>query len=154
MLNDVATWQPSDDEIVYDDIRAYKYRVKKTYQIAIPIFGFDIKTEYFSLNVKGALTINGGYAWDGASGPTVDHKKKTKRASCVHDVLYQMFRLGLLDYRVYRETADVIFYKLLLADGMNRFRAWYWFRGVRRGAEYAARPKDPNAEKFDYFKGE
>lgn len=139
-LTAADTWQPQSEPLQWDDIRSYKYRVKNTFQISIPIFGFDIQTEYVALNVKGLLTIKKGYAWDGASGPTKD-TKKSKRGSGVHDALYQFFRLGLLDYKAFRKTADVIFYKLLLADKMNRFRAWYWYIGVRRHAEFAARPK-------------
>ena len=134
-------WEPPPSiGFDWDDIRGYKYRTKKAYQIATPIIGRDIQTEYVDLNVKGLLTIKAGYAWDGASGPTKD-SKKSKRASCIHDALYQLMRMKRLDYRSDRKTADEIFYKLLLADGMNRFRAWYWRRGVRRYAEFAAKPK-------------
>lgn len=134
-------WEPGPgDGFAWNDIRGYKYRTKSQYQIQIPILGQDIQTEYIDLNAKGTLTIKAGYAWDGASGPTKD-TKKSKRGSCIHDALYQLMRMMRLNYKTHREIADEVFYKILLADGMNRFRAWYWRRGVRRYAEFAARPE-------------
>jgi len=129
-----------DKSFQWESIKSYKYRTTGQYQISIPIYGFNIQTEYVDLNAKGTLTVKKGYAWDGASGPTFD-SKGSKRASCVHDAGYQLMRLGRLDYKIHRNIFDELFYKLLIADGMNRFRAAYWRFAVKRYAEYAARPK-------------
>ena len=40
------------------------------------------------------LLIKDGYAWDGASGPTID-TKNTQTASLVHDGLWQLIAAGL-----------------------------------------------------------
>ena len=39
------------------------------------------------------ILVEDGYAWDGASGPTVDTRGSFE-AALVHDVLYQCMRLG------------------------------------------------------------
>ena len=132
-------WEAPEGDIYWDDIRAYKYRTTKQYQLQIPIVGQDIQTDYIALNVKGLLTIKKGYAWNGASGPTKD-SKKSKRASGVHDALYQLMELKLLNYQTHRIIADWVFYRILLADKMFKPRAWIWWRAVRRYAEFAARP--------------
>jgi len=41
-----------------------------------------------------------------------------------------------------REIADDFLYDVLVADGMNKLRAWFWWRGVRRAAGFAADPKN------------
>lgn len=134
------SWQAPPGQLLWEDIQSYKYRTMAQFQIQIPITGKNIQTEYIDLNTKGTLTIKKYYAWDGASGPTKD-SKKTKRASCVHDALYQLMRLEKLDYNAHREIADWIFYRLLIADGMFKPRAWVWWRAVRRVAGFAAKPE-------------
>ncbi len=77
----------------------YKYQLAKAYSIGINIKpGKDIKTKFIKLDRTGKLTIVGGYAWDGPSGPVVD-TKENMRASLVHDALYQLMRNGKLTAR-------------------------------------------------------
>jgi hypothetical protein len=78
---------------------------------------------------KQDLMIFWGYAWDGCSGP-VPTTKRSARASCVHDVLYQCMREGLLG-QCERAIADKIFYRLLVEDGMSRAIAWGYYMAVR-----------------------
>lgn len=75
------------------------------------------------------LIIYHGYAWDGCSGPVLT-TKRSARGSCVHDVLYQSMREGLLGQE-YRAVADKIFYRLLVEDGMPWAIAWGYYMAVR-----------------------
>lgn len=90
---------------------------------------------------KDRLVICAGYAWDGASGPTVD-TPSSMRASLVHDALYQCMRNGHLK-RSDRIPADRIFYKILKEDGMWLPRRIVWFLGVVLFGTGAARPNSP-----------
>jgi len=74
--------------------KGYKYQLHVDYQILIPIHGFSINTLYLELTQAGLLTICQGYAWDGASGPTID-TKSSMRAALVHDALDQLLREGM-----------------------------------------------------------
>ena len=111
----------------------YKYLSEEHFYIKM---GFspeeDIITEYGFFLSNGWIGIWKGYAWDGASGPTVD-SKSSLIGSLVHDFLYQLMRLGLLQ-RSFRKKADLAIYYLIKRDGMSWFRAQYWYRGVRIGA--------------------
>lgn len=89
-----------------------------------------IFTEFITLRTDGFLFIERGYAWDGASGPTLD-TKNSMRASLVHDAFYQLIREGQLP-TAYRKDIDNFFYRILRKDGMSFIRAWVWWRSVRR----------------------
>ncbi len=99
-----------------------------------------IQTEYLRLTTDGVLFIEEGYAWDGPSGPTVD-TPNFMPASLMHDAIYQLFRMELLDADRWRKVADQELRRISLQDGMNMFRAWYVYRSVRLGAAKAARPE-------------
>jgi hypothetical protein len=117
----------------------YKYQLVKDYTIFVGITPKGlIDTEYLTLTTKGYLTIKRGYAWDGASGPTLD-TSDSMRGSLVHDALYQLMRMGLLDHK-WRKTADRLLRDICLEDGMIRERAEYWYDGVRGFADGAALP--------------
>jgi hypothetical protein len=81
------------------------------------------------------MTLEAGYAFDGASGPTFD-PKCSMRAAALHDACYQLMREGSLP-RTLKPLVDDLFHELLIADGMNRFRAWLWHRGVKKCGESA-----------------
>lgn len=116
-------------KIEYQKITKWKYRLTKDVELFIPIFGIRATIPgYAELFPDGRLIIFKGYCWDGCSGPTVDCKK-SMAASLVHDVLYQMIRMGLLPPE-YVYDADEIFHLLLLAAKMIAFRAWYYLKGV------------------------
>lgn len=120
--------------------RGYKYQTWETYSTQIDIIGYDINTDFITLSPTGLLTINRYYAWDGPSGPTFD-TKNFMEGSLVHDVLYQLMRMGLLpqscrDYADDRLKADCI------RDGMSRIRANYVHFGVDLAAKAAADPKN------------
>jgi len=112
----------------------YKYILAENYTIKTNIKPEKrIATAYIVLEVDGALTIEEGYPWDGASGPAVD-TPDIMRASLVHDALYELMRMGLLD-RIHRLAADELLHKLCIEDGMQGVRAWYVYRGVRKFGE-------------------
>ena len=88
---------------------------------------------------EGVLTLRQGYAWNGASGPTID-TETNMRASLVHDALYQLLRRGELRAEL-RRNADRVFRDICLEDGMASVRAALDFRGLRWFGGRAARSK-------------
>ena len=117
----------------------YKYQLTEDYTVELrhnPVKNID--TEYISINVSGKLTIKKGYAWDGASGPTID-TKNSMRGALVHDALYQLMREKLIS-RSYRIYADKEFYQMIREDGMSWLRAKIWYRSVRVAAYPFASP--------------
>lgn len=120
----------------------YKYQLEEDlfYQTN---FRFDADifiAGYIYLDKNGLLRIYRGYAWDGASGPTIDTKSSI-RGSCIHDALYQLIREGLLDISL-RESADIILEKVCIEDGMFSWRAAYWRFFVSKFAKSAAESKN------------
>jgi hypothetical protein len=109
----------------------YKYQLYADCDFKLPAqfarYGFVSK---FMQLQNGVLTIRAGYAWDGASGPTVD-TKNSMRGGLVHDALYQAMREGLLP-RELKPDADQLLYETCIADGMLKARAWLWKRAVLR----------------------
>lgn len=130
------------NQIRYKNVRSYKYELVEGY--IVDVFGVAlpgaIDTEFITLTSGGILAIRAGYAWDGPSGPTFD-TKSFMRGSLVHDALYQLMRLELLSSD-YRDDADRLLRKMCREDGMNRLRAFFVYRAVRRFASSAANPKN------------
>lgn len=97
--------------------------------------GFDLGSDvdcgkslnflYLRVEESGSyLYIRNFYAWDGASGPTID-TKNSQRGSLVHDSLWQMVNEGSLPEK-YRLNSDEELHRLLVEDGMSRLRARAW----------------------------
>lgn len=84
-----------------------------------------------------SVTINAGYAWDGASN--YPDYPGILRGSCVHDVLYQMLREGLFHPKA-RKVADKILYEYCREDGMSWVHAQAVYWAVRWFAGSAAKP--------------
>ncbi len=115
----------------------YKYQLVREFTVQTSVQPAErIETQYISLDLNGLLIIKPGYAWDGPSGPTID-TKNFMRGSLVHDTMYQLLRMSLLDPAC-REDADDDLRRLCLEDGMSAIRAWYVWRSVRRLAAGAA----------------
>lgn len=140
----------SGDCLVY--ARGYKYQTRAAFALLIPelrgAVAAPVRTDWLESDPEGTLRIRAGYAWDGASGPTWD-SKSSMRASCVHDALYQLMRLGLLS-REWREVADRVFRRLCQEDGMWSIRAQIWYDMVRVFANPAT---DPATESPDELAG-
>jgi len=130
-----------NDFIEYKE--GYKYQLHRTVAFKLnfnPCIDEDIITRYIMLTVDGWLIIKWGYAWDGASGPTYD-SNNTMRASLVHDALYQLMRMGLLN-QSFRKVADRELYEIMRDDGATWLRASYYEKGVRVLGASAASPKN------------
>lgn len=100
----------------------------------------NITSEFIEFLTSGVLTMRSGYAWDGASGPTVDTDNSMVGA-CVHDALYQLTREGLLSQE-YRKQADEELRRICIEKGMSEIRADMWYAGVRSCGEDSASPEN------------
>ena len=119
--------------------KGYKYQLAEHYSRDTNIYGYAIETEFINLDKDGCLFIRRCYAWDGASGPTID-TDNSMEASLVHDALYQLMRMELLP-QSYRDYADNLFKKICIAKGMWKIRASAWHFAVQKFAGVAASPK-------------
>lgn len=95
---------------------------------------------FVELNTEGMLLIKRGWAWDGASGPTLD-TRSSMVAAMVHDALYGLMKRELLAKK-YKAEADKLFYNLLIEDGMWKWRAGVWYEAVKDlGCDALRRPE-------------
>lgn len=115
----------------------YKYQLHEDHRVQTPIAGAAFRLDYAELLQDGSLRVFAGYAWDGASGPTIDSDSAIA-PSCEHDVFYQAMRCGRLGPE-WRKPVDEFFYRRLVGLGMWRWRAWIWLKAIRRHAAYAAK---------------
>ena len=110
----------------------YKYQVEEDFIIKTSIQLKDnVVTPWIILFCNGKLFIRKGYAWDGPSGPTWDwlDNKSIMTPSLVHDALYQLMRMGMLDLEL-RSYAD----EMLGALMRKRASKWWslrWLQGLR-----------------------
>lgn len=118
----------------------YKYQLYEDEQFITGIYGKNIKTDFIELFANGVLIGRKGYAWDGASGPTID-TKNSMRAALVHDMGYQLMREGLLTLD-YKEYFDGLFYLTLRQDGMSYLRALVWYNGVYKFGKSSTLPEN------------
>ncbi len=138
--------------IEYRKLPKYKYRLEAEYHhqtnINTNAYVHRMKGNIWliSLSPSGALACKEGYAWDGASGPTID-TKSTIRASLVHDALYQLISTGKLPKSA-RRAADRLLYNIMIEDGSSRFRASYYYRAVRMFGASHTRKKLKKIEKL------
>ena len=106
--------------------------LKKTFHYALPFpvpeAEPEIRVGKIHLTRGGQLTIERGFVWDGASGPTID-TPSCKRASLVHDVGYILMDLLILP-DTYKPKFDTLFRAMLKEDGMPWWRRRPWYRAV------------------------
>jgi hypothetical protein len=127
-------------KIKYKDASGYKYQTVERAVFKTPIINAAAMIPGFvELLQDGTLTVFPGYAWDGASGPTID-TKSSMRASLVHDAFYQLMRAGKLGQE-WRGVVDQVLYQLCVADGMWKLRAKTWLWALRSFAGHAAKRK-------------
>ena len=118
--------------------KGYKYRLEENLIISTGIIPHRaIRHQHIKLSITGVLSIQKGYSWDGASGITIDTENTMIPAS-IHDAFYELMRKGYISL-IQRSKVDTLFYKLLLKGGMNKLRAWIWYRAVDRYALDAAK---------------
>ncbi len=145
-MTDILLIEPLEEFIIYAS--GYKYQLKKTVRFRIPSLEVfkEHHSEYISILDGGILKITKGYAWNGASGPTVD-TKSSMRASLVHDALFQLETYGILPL-TYTHTANAILEAMCLLDGMIEYRANAWRVGVDWFGTLYARPS--NQVRWEY----
>lgn len=107
----------------------YKYQVYEDCWLKTNIVGYRVSHKFFELYEDGMLLVRAGYAWDGASGPTID-TKSSMRSSLGHDVFYQMLREGLLPHDPCFHLANEFLRDQSIEDGMWHWRADMWFDAV------------------------
>lgn len=120
--------------------KCYKYQLAETELYQTTIRGYEFDTEFIAIGKSGLLVIKSGYAWDGASGPTID-TDSSMRGSLIHDALYQLLRMKFLPQE-FKEEADNILEKVCKEDGMWEFRADAWRLVVDKFADGASDPKN------------
>ena len=121
----------------------YKFKVEKTLTVKLP-FTFNNFTHPYIKLINGNLTINIGYAWDGATGPVIN-TKNTLIASLVHDALYQAMRLNLIpNNEDTRKLADKTFYNILKDHKVFVLRRSIWYFAVRVFGRFFYKKKQGN----------
>lgn len=130
---------PLEEKLPYRS--GYKYQLASDVHFSVPCLakyaGFS--NRYLAILEDGVVRIKEGYAWDGASGPTID-TKNTFRGSALHDALYWFMRNGVIPMS-FRAVADRILKELCIHDGMWEWRAEKWEAGVKKYGEINASPK-------------
>ena len=110
-----------DDKVYYQEVH-YKYVTTRTVTYRTNIYPVEeIRTRFIILTPEGLLTIDRGYAWDGASGPAMD-SKTNMRASLIHDALIQLVQTGLLD-KSWKMQIDLEYFRVARQDKMWHIRA-------------------------------
>ncbi|PWJ38462.1 DUF1353 domain-containing protein [Sediminitomix flava] len=129
----------------YRKLQKYKYQLVKDFTYESTIKNYKVENHKFiALNEDGVIGIKKGYAWDGASGPTIDTENSMK-ASLVHDAFYQLFREGYLPQSEVKST-DQLFKTMLRDAGMSKFRSFYWYLGLRLANGKHAKRVDTNID--------
>ncbi len=131
-------------KLTYRELDDYKYQVKHDFKIQTGIKGFFALTEYISLERDGLLRIKAGYAWNGSNWSS---DKQAMIASLVHDALYQLMRLGLLNRVIFRKPADALYRDITIAEGIWKPRAQFRYRMLRLFAIGSTYPeKNPRGQ--------
>lgn len=122
----------------YRKLNGWKYELVEPLVVAVPeLADATAYHPYIKLN-DGVLGLIESYAWDGATG--VPDNPDNMRGSAVHDALYQLMRLNLLDRNKYKDIADNILWRLCIEDGMKLFWANIIFDGVQAFGKGATEP--------------
>lgn len=126
--------------------RGYKYQANRDYHIKLDIkLDKPIDEPFVKMDAEGNLTVLRGYAWNGASGPTWD-TLNSMIGSLVHDVGYQLIRLGLIE-SAYKEYFDGLLHDICVEDGMYEWRAGYWKWAVLKFGAGSCKPSaEPKEE--------
>ncbi len=138
----------------------YKYQVTEGFTVQTGICSpIVIITRFLTLETDGELTVRAGYAWDGASGPTLDKEigwgwfkiklTDTQVPSCVHDALAQLMRQQLLN-RAHLPHVNELLYSMLEDRGMSWPRRRLWQRGLELTGGSFADPENAK-EIFEAF---
>ncbi len=97
----------------------------------------------------GLLMLHAGYIGDGPSVPGIVPRwiidaddEKIAAAAWVHDGLYHLCRSGQIkDWQALRAAADLLFYEMMVAKGVPRWRAKLAYWALRVGGARSAEPR-------------
>lgn len=143
----------------YRELHRWKYELVENFE-----YQTDIKlskpyvSRYLWLTKNGLLLIRKGYRWDGPSGPTLD-TPSVMTPSLIHDALFQLIRLGILNEEEHKPIADSILEKEILVRAtktdkwykyplywFDKIRAGYYYYGVKYFSGYACKPREDGEE--------
>jgi len=120
--------KPWPSDFHFQSLSGYKYQITKLYSFATPFRIDQVHAgPFLRMGKGGRVSVDKGYAWDGASGPFTMDTPSTMRASLIHDALYQLMREEVLPQSA-RLEADKILRRIAVEDGMwkPRARLWVW----------------------------
>lgn len=138
----------------YQTVARFDVSIEKKYDIWVsPEVSEEMTNDYFiilhfnSQNKRvNQISIEAEYAWDGASGPTVDTYGSFK-AALVHDAFYQCMRLGYVTPGS-RNGVDKLFRDMLEAGGVPPLRRQIWYLGVHLFGKKSTTPKPHKEHKI------
>ncbi len=87
-----------------------------------------ITHRYYSLTAQGLLTINEGFAWDGAT--SCPEWLVPPECSAPHDALCQMMRTGAIPYDTYSSWVHGLL-RDMVEDRRGSLAAWAVFNAVK-----------------------
>ena len=102
--------------------------------------------KYYSLDAQGLLTINEGFAWDGAT--SCPEWLVPPECSGPHDALCQMLRTDLLPYEVYAFWVHTLLRDMVKAR-RGSFVAWIVWKAVTLARGGHPSNNDDNPELTD-----
>ena len=108
----------------YYEMKSYRFQVAEDTELELINDIPNIEFDWFSVSNR-KIQIKKGYAWDGASGPTIN-TKDTIKVSLIHDCLYQAMRLGIID-ESNRKTADKELRDQMIKASCWKIRAYIWY---------------------------
>lgn len=122
--------------------RDYKYQLTQD-ETQILSFSTGVFYDHDWIKLEdNKITGVRGYAWDGCSGPTWDDKTNML-AGLIHDMGYQLIRMGVLPEHPFKELFDAEFKRICIERGMWRPRANYYYWGVSRFGHSSATGPEP-----------
>ena len=125
--------------------RGFKYVTTRDFYIELSVVPLEpIALPFVTMDMQGRTCIFARYAWDGASGPTID-TLTSMIGSLVHDLGYQLIRLGLIAPE-YKEYFDHLLAELCIEDGMWTCRAKIWEAFVLKFGNHSCRPSSEPKE--------
>jgi len=97
---------------IYDS--NYKFETTEDYEVIVPFQSiYPIKSIFYSFSFD-VLKINRGYKF-GCGREELIWNYENERASCIHNVLYQMIRTGEL-HPVFKDKADRLLSQIMIED--------------------------------------
>ena len=136
-------------------VDGYKYQLRQPILVHIGLeVDQNIITDLVIYRKDGWMLVRKYFAWDGASGPTID-TPATVIASAVHDAGYSLMRQELLSIAA-RPYFDEAIERLMIRDRgtgifsgfLGRIRAKYYRWAVESFAERCATPNGAHRVKI------